>query len=181
MCSEAAQINRVCFTKGTNESEKNSLLQILDSNGDGFLDFKEYKQIYVQMDLNKDVFLSIWEIGAWFTLNEYAICGPFKTEVLSRLDNDEMDSIRPFSEFIDLDNDVNIAKMDTNKDGILSKFELEVISGPLIKQMCEEGPNLDREGWLRRSNPLRGVKKDLFAVLDGNDDGKVTPLEYMLV
>lgn len=133
------------------------------------------------MDLNKDVFLSIWEIGAWFTLNEYAICGPFKTEVLSRLDNDEMDSIRPFSEFIDLDNDVNIAKMDTNKDGILSKFELEVISGPLIKQMCEEGPNLDREGWLRRSNPLRGVKKDLFAVLDGNDDGKVTPLEYMLV
>ena len=63
--------------------------------------------------------------------------------------------------------------LDTDDDSLVSAEELAAATGAIIDKMCTEGPTNDREGWLRRTDPTRGSKQDLFALLDENEDNMI--------
>ena len=52
------------------------------------------------------------------------------------------------------------------------------MSGPIISQMCREFAKIDSEKFLKLSKRTKLTKKDLFALLDKNNNGKLTSKEY---
>ena len=52
------------------------------------------------------------------------------------------------------------------------------MSDPIISQMCREFADIDREKFINLSKKTKSTKKDLFALLDKNNNGKLTSKEY---
>ena len=155
------------------------MLEMLDGDDDGYLVLDEYKYLYQLMDLNSDTKLTKMEVGAWFQRNEFTFCKPFGSEILQALNKDQVSSFAPLFNFLDSNKDSTITQadvrpavfmLDTDDDNHVSRAELEVATGAIIEKMCTEGSKNDREGWLLKTDPMRGSKNDFFALFDGNED-----------
>jgi Ca2+-binding EF-hand superfamily protein len=139
------------------------------------------------VDLDDDYVASRVELTAWFKGNEGTICRPFKTSIEKALDDSQLKSLSLFFSFLDANGDGKIEKadvkvafstLDQNGNRWLSRRELSSVSDPIISQMCREFANINKEKFLKLSKKQKSTKKDLFALLDKNNNGKLTSREY---
>jgi len=118
---------------------------MLDDNNSDKMYLKNFANLYKDLDLDRDGSITPFEVGSYFTRNEYIICRPIREEVLTYLKNKIEESFRPLYRFLDAnknkqitneDDNVLFESLDTNKDKVTDKKELAAGTDELFTKMC---------------------------------------------
>jgi Ca2+-binding EF-hand superfamily protein len=114
MCALAATLDQRCFEIGTEPTGKKlqSLFELLDTDQNGQLNYKEFLAFWRMMDLDNSFTINPVEISAWFTRNQYLICRPHRKIVLERLNIAEHKYLHPLFRFLDADSSLQIDAKD---------------------------------------------------------------------
>lgn len=113
------------------------------------------------------------------------MCRPIRDHIISGAKSDLNSIHNEVAKFIDADGDTNSNKTDKDISGekpenytvAIWDFAWDVATAESIDALCKKMPQIDRFDWMKKTEPKKTTKTDLFHLLDTNNDGDVTKSE----